>query len=739
MNSHLLSFLCARAPFGALCIVMSLLFVAQLTAESAGLRPTSTVVVDSARAKARTPKVPHRKVLSDSLRTVTTGPIVVTGTRGEVQIQDSPVRVELVETGGYKASASTNLGQLLEDQAGVGISNSLHSGVQLQGMSADYTQILVDGQPLIGRVAGVVDLSRISMANIKQVEIVKGPMSSLYGSEALAGVINLITERPAPGWSASCRSQYLQRQGEEGSVNVGFSNDDIDWTFSLAGKTSPAFSLSSDSITIPYSGFNDFTAQSRFRMFVAPRLSLSANLRYFDSRSQGLFVESYFGQIAANQGSVGQHEGGLQLAADWIVGKAHVNAQLYASDFKEEYHFDVVQGSGSSVDDFHRRYYKPSIQYDVMANDRNRLMLGIEYTADYLDGTRYSDDPAYHTSIAYTQWEGNPTDWISYALSARFDANSEYGSNLSPKFSTLLKLSDRLQLRASIGTGFKAPDFRQLFVMFRNNLQGAGYVLMGARLLNHTLEAERSLAYEASMNTLILDESKSISGSLRCSADLRLFRNTVTNLIEYYLDHIEGSVAVYSYHNVAHIRTQGVETSINLAYSLNTKDEIQFRASYQYLDAADTDVLTAIDNRNAGSIDSKTGSFIPLTRAAYGGLWFRSTHLLNLKLEYLAQSGLAAAIRADYVGRFGDEALDKNVVSTGSVAKTILDRDDEYVPGYWNVKASIFQEIQLSQSVLSLRSFGLGCGVVNALNVMNLRSLPGLLGRQFYINLRCSW
>ncbi|MEZ0131796.1 TonB-dependent receptor plug domain-containing protein, partial [Flavobacterium sp. LBUM151] len=69
-------------------------------------------------------------------------------------------------------------------------------GVQIQGLDAAYTMILIDGVPLVGRSSGVLDLSRVSVGNIERIEIVKGASSALYGSEAMGGVINVITKRP---------------------------------------------------------------------------------------------------------------------------------------------------------------------------------------------------------------------------------------------------------------------------------------------------------------------------------------------------------------------------------------------------------------------------------------------------------------------------------------------------------------------------------------------------------------
>ena len=86
---------------------------------------------------------------------------------------------------------------MLAEQPGLNIAQDFSgSGVQVQGFDPDYTLILLDGSPVIGRTAGTLELTRFAVGNIERVEIVKGPTSSLYGSEALAGVINLITRTP---------------------------------------------------------------------------------------------------------------------------------------------------------------------------------------------------------------------------------------------------------------------------------------------------------------------------------------------------------------------------------------------------------------------------------------------------------------------------------------------------------------------------------------------------------------
>jgi outer membrane receptor for ferrienterochelin and colicins len=110
-----------------------------------------------------------------------------------------PMPVSLIPQSQIKTMGSLRLNDVLTEQTGLLVVpqiNAQGNGIQLQGFNPDYTLILIDGEPIIGRYTGSLELSRIAVGNIKQIEIVKGPSSSLYGSDALAGVINIITEKP---------------------------------------------------------------------------------------------------------------------------------------------------------------------------------------------------------------------------------------------------------------------------------------------------------------------------------------------------------------------------------------------------------------------------------------------------------------------------------------------------------------------------------------------------------------
>ena len=182
----------------------------------------------------RLPKIPlSKKQKKDSVSTYTSKEqVVVTGTRNEVLLKDSPVRVEVIDKKQTVSTAMVNIGDLLREQSGM---------ILTMGLGADYTQILIDGQPMIGRVAGVLDLSRISVGNVERVEVVKGPMSSLYGSEALAGVINIITKKPDAGFSGMVFGQYLDRGPSELRGEMQYGSNSLDLTGFVSMKNARPF------------------------------------------------------------------------------------------------------------------------------------------------------------------------------------------------------------------------------------------------------------------------------------------------------------------------------------------------------------------------------------------------------------------------------------------------------------------------------------------------------------------
>lgn len=693
--------------------------------------PSHRQVADSTGPKSLRKKIGVFKT-SDSTRRVTTNAVVITGSRQEIEATKAPVAVDVIRGDRIQRAGAASLQSILQEQSIVATRSSLQTGVQLMGMNADYTQILVDGLPLVGRVAGVIDINRIAIGNIDQIEIVKGPMSSLYGSEALAGVINLRTRRAGTGWNGGVQSQWQSIQGYQAAMNVGYGGEVCDFMLFLDTRSSPPFEQRSDSLVVPYAGFTDATIQSKLRWRLPKDWDIEGTVRMFRSRSEGKFVESFYTQVAANKGSVVQGDLNAAVSANFRRGDLHVLMQLYGTRFSEEYTFDVAQGSAGTEDYYERSLIRPFVQANLLVGDRIRCTMGAEVAIDNIRGTRYPGSPGYTTSVLYGQWEGNPIDNLSYSLSARYDANSEFGDNINPKLAVMYEPLPELRVRASLGTGFKAPDFRQLYVVFRNNLQGAGYLLTGARLIGQDLQAERSVSADVS----ITFDSRVLTGNdgntrLNIHADVRAYENAISQMIEFYLHRIDGQTSVYSYRNVARVRTRGVELNGRCEYVVNHSDTLIASIGYQYLRAEDADVMDAIADKRAGSIDRSSGRFIPLTYDSYGGLWFRSPHMMNMRLEYVFGMGITLSLRADYTGSFADEALDKNGSVLANTVRVVPDRADEYVDGYWNARCNLWINMPSPINVLRWKTMRIGIGGSNLFDARNLRSTPSVIGRQF--------
>lgn len=152
--------------------------------------------------------------------------VVVTGTRTERALSDSVVTTDVVTQEQVLESGASDASEVLESIPGVVVTRSFRgAGVQMQGLDSQYVLILINGQRMIGRRDGVLDLSRIPAERIERIEIVKGAASALYGSDAIAGVINIITREPEHGLSSQTVASFGSRNTLDASETLGQRND----------------------------------------------------------------------------------------------------------------------------------------------------------------------------------------------------------------------------------------------------------------------------------------------------------------------------------------------------------------------------------------------------------------------------------------------------------------------------------------------------------------------------------
>ena len=150
-------------------------------------------------------------------------------------------------------------------------------GIQMQGLDSQYTLILIDNQPIIGRSAGTLDLDRISVGNIKQVEIVRGASSSLYGNEALAGVINIITDEPKKGFNGSLSSSYETHNTLDNNISLSYSNKNFKSTFFVNKYSSDGYDLNQNDELNTVNKFRNSTLQLKLGYQINKNFDIKLN------------------------------------------------------------------------------------------------------------------------------------------------------------------------------------------------------------------------------------------------------------------------------------------------------------------------------------------------------------------------------------------------------------------------------------------------------------------------------
>jgi outer membrane receptor for ferrienterochelin and colicins len=344
------------------------------------------------------------------------------------------------------------------------------------------------------------------------------------------------------------------------------------------------------------------------------------------------------------------------------------------------------ENNGESFDsqDFNQFYHRTELQTDYQANEKNLVTLGLGQITETVEATRYKGKNRFDAGYLFLQHQWNPSKKVNIISGLRADLHSEYGGRISPKISAQYKFSKTFSAQASIGSGFKAPDFRQLLLNFNN--AAAGYYVFGSLLAEEGIANLQSqglisqvLIRPESLGALKAETSWAINGGFRWNPDPRLkiqvnaFRNQIENLIETApIARLTSGQNVFSYFNIQSVITQGVE--VDLGYTF--RENIRFNAGYAFLDTRDLDALDQIDGgqvfkRNEQNITSL------VNRSDYGGLFNRSRHSGNLKISYQEYlTGINFSLRGIYRGRFGFGDLNGNL---------ILDDDSEYAKGWMSM------------------------------------------------------
>lgn len=550
----------------------------------------------------------------------TLGEIVVTGTGTERLLRNVPVQTEVIS----RKMLESYGGKSLEDILG-GLTASfafaegdMGSQMQLGGLGNSYILVLVDGKRLHGDVGGENDLGLIDPHNIERIEIVKGAQSALYGSDAMAGVVNIITRKHA---DSALSVENTTRYGSHNDVRqhngIGFKWGNVaSYTnFQLQHNdgwqnTAEQYAEGTVLPDTRTKTANEFTNwQVAERLTYAPRkdMQLYAEGSYYTKRiyrpTNGKYASCdvytydllYHNASAAMGGKWDinpKKKDVLTVDVDWNLHDYYYKYTARTYEYKKligEQYGDM-NGEWYSVPYFPGQKNLQSDQQRVMAQAKtvlhlpwaNTLNSGVEYRYDYLHAPERTADGSASdwTAAAYVQDEFDHLEWLNLTAGLRLVENEGFGMRLTPKVSAMASIGD-LRLRAGWSQGFKTPQVKEMCYRYLHVMGSSTFFNMG----NENLKPQTSNYYSAGIEYRGKRLTMSVTGYCNKLDNMIALVNVPVEEIppgitDAYLGDGSNNVQARMYKNMEDAKTWG--TDVNVAYKA-TRD-LTLNASYSYLD-----------------------------------------------------------------------------------------------------------------------------------------------------------
>lgn len=593
--------------------------------------------------------------------------IIVTGARTTVTIDQLGNASTIITRAEIERREARHVSDLLRSVPGFSVSHTGIVGSQTQvrvrGAEANHILVLIDGVRANDPATG--DEFRweyLSTGNIERIEIVRGPQSSLWGSDAVSAVVHIITRTQQSG----SRFGAYAEGGSFGTTNAGFNGALGGDRWSLQGGIE---SLTSDGSNISRSGDekddSDLTTANFSANFSATEsLSFSVGLRSVDAYTQFDPVD-YFVTGLPTDGDVATDtqnlfvQAGVVLQRDGSRISHRLNVRYFDSDNRNL--IDGIEDSSTASD-------RVSVAYQADINiGENVLSFALEHEKTQFDqtGAIVFGDPnqtqKMDVSSAVLEFQGLSVDRLTWIVSVRTDNNSDFDNALNGRLSLAFELSEATTLRASIGTGQKNPTFTERFGFFPGQFVG-----------NPALQPEHSTSYEVGIDRSFADGAVHLQVSL--------FQQDLS-------DEINGLVfdPVTFLSTAENMSGKSKRNGVELASRWTMNDSFGMGAYYTYTDSTEQDFLgndvhelRRPQHSGGLSLDFRTTKerFSASLNADYGGSrtdiffppWPQSSEIVTLSNYWLLD--LAVQYRAT------------SSVTLFAKGSNLLDEDYEQVFGY---------------------------------------------------------
>jgi len=647
--------------------------------------------------------------------------VIISGTKTIRVVSSLPLNASVINKVEIEKTNATRLSDVINEELGLITVSDFGGaeGIQMQGLDSEYTLVLIDNQPLVGRLAGTLDLNRVSVGNIKQIEIVRGPSSSLYGNNAFAGVINIITDEPKEGFNGNISSSYETHNTTDSNILLSYKNKDFNGSVFFNKYSSDGYDLIKDDGLNTVNEFNNNTVQIKLGYHISKKFKVRINARHFAQMIDNIAPNNLSGETFTA-------EDNINFTISHKSDKFKTDFEIYFTSYFGDEFLDDELGNRFSESFYDHILLKPEIKTVYRIDNQKEFVFGLGNEYETLNRTYFEIEPKQNSPFIYFQYDYKPNEKINLILGGRFDKYKEYKSQISPKFSGIYKIQNNESIKISTGYGYKTPDFRQLYFNFSNST--VGYSVIGYNVVEDVLnqlidegqianiiipieEFEDPLSPESSFGVNI-GYSREINEKISLSSNI--FSNSAKNLIDYRViaNKINGQ-NVFSYYNVNNVSTFGFD--INTKYKAD--NYFNFSIGYQLLYAYDLDAREAFENGDVYARLNVDSPAFRLKKSDYFGLYNRSRHMGVLKINYNnLENNFSCNLRLRYRSKYG--IYDSN-------SNNYLDKYDDFVNGHITTNISMNKIINSSLTVSG--------GVENIFNYLDRQNISNLSGRIYFL------
>jgi outer membrane receptor for ferrienterochelin and colicins len=515
--------------------------------------------------------------------------VVVTGQFEANTAQKAVQQIRVIDRKRIEQQGAVNLRDVLTNELNVRISQDgvLGSQMSMMGVSGQNVKILIDGVPVIGRLDGNIDISQINLNNIERIEIIEGPMSVIYGTDALGGVINLITKKPTNKQYNISINSYLETVGTYNfDANVGFKYK--------------SFAVSASGGRNYFNGFSTVTGDTIRAQQWKPREQLFGDIQLtykYKKQSHRLSVQA-FNETLIAKGNPSITPYSVTAFDNYFVTN-RMNYSLYSDFyFNNKASLNLINSYSTyerRSDSYIKNLVTGSQQLTPNPEDHDTTTFGLllmrsTYTTHNttIFNSQMGYDINYETGTGEKLKDGRqaigdyavfyiaevkPINKLTLNQGVRFIYNTSYGAPVIPSFNIKYDLTKAITFRGSYAQGFRAPSLKELYLYFvdvNHNIVG-----------NENLKAETSHNFLASVTHI--KEYKKLSSK----TDVSGFYNNISNMIN--LVAIDQAANLYTYRNIEEYKTQGINITNTTKYkNISTTLGYSYTGRYNLLDSVES-------------------------------------------------------------------------------------------------------------------------------------------------------